>query len=93
MTATDAPHTIVIGRKPILRYVTACLTLFNRGEDEILLRARGTAIQKCVDVVAALRRGFIENLAVKNISIGSEEKHFMGGRGKFVSYIEILVGK
>ena len=33
--------TVIVGRKKAIRYVTACITLFNRGEREIVLRARG----------------------------------------------------
>jgi len=72
-------ETIVVAGKPALRYVTACLTVFNQGRKRILVRARGKSIENCVATVELLRRSFIKDLGVENISI--------------ISYIEILLRK
>jgi len=82
---------VIVGRKPIMRYVTACITLFNRGEREILLRARGRSIKNCVDTVMLLRRSFYTELKVKKVSIGSDEAEFDGDKKRYVSYMEILI--
>src|SRR2546422_1001723 len=36
--------TVIVGRsKPLLNYVTACITMFNSGAELVVLRARGEA--------------------------------------------------
>lgn len=81
----------MVGGKPTLNYVTACLTLFNRGEREVLLRARGKTISNCVDTVELLRRSFVRNLKIKNIALGSDERTMPNGKKHFVSYMEITL--
>ena len=73
-----------------MRYVTACITLFNRGEKSVTLRARGKRISNCVDVVNLLQRGFMEGLVVGEIKIGSEPVK-LSDRPRFVSFIEITL--
>ena len=46
---------VFIGKKPIMNYVTACITFFNSGEDHVIVKARGRAISKAVDTVELLR--------------------------------------
>lgn len=84
---------VIVGRKPAIRYVTACITLFNRGEREILLRARGRSIKNCVDTVQLLRKSFYSTLKVKSINIGSDEADFNGDKKRYISYMEILIEK
>lgn len=84
---------VIVGRKPTMRYVTACITLFNRGEPEILLRARGRSIKNCVDTVQLLRKSFYSTLKVKSINIGSDETEFDDDRKRYVSYMEIIIEK
>jgi len=66
-------NTVFIGRKPVLNYVLACMTLFKSGTDEVLVKARGRAISHAVDVVEVLRNRFMPDLKVGDISIGTEE--------------------
>jgi len=73
-----------------MRYVTACITLFNRGERSITLRARGRRISNCVDVVNLLQRGFMGGLVVSDIKIGSEQIK-LSDRSRYVSFIEITL--
>ena len=42
---------VLIGRKPVMNYVLACITLFHGGANEIYVKARGRAISRAVDVV------------------------------------------
>ena len=90
---SEKPENVVfIGRKPVMNYVVACLTFFNAGESEIVVKARGRAISAAVDTVELLKRAFVKNLEHKSIEIGTEE---ITGEGKSrnVSTIEITLIK
>jgi DNA-binding protein Alba len=94
MTETDFQQNLVrIGKKPIMNYVTACVTLFNSGNGEVMVRARGQAIEKAIDTVQMLRRSFLKNVLVKTITLGSEDvTRYDGTRGN-ISTIEILLSQ
>ena len=82
-----------IGKKPVMNYVTACVTLFNSGNEEVMVRARGHAIEKAIDAVQMLRHGFLKDVVIKNINLGSEDvTRFNGTRGN-ISIIEILLSR
>ena len=86
-------HTIFIGQKPIMAYVTAIVMQFTSGSNEVSIKARGRAISAAVDVVEVCRRRFFEGgLHVKKITIGTEQ---LGEEGQVrnVSTIEITVTK
>ena len=68
----ETDNAVLIGRKPVMSYVIACLTLFNAGKNAIVLKARGRAISKAVDVVELLRRAFVKDLIIKNVAISTE---------------------
>jgi len=82
-----------IGRKPPMSYVTACVTMFNSGKDAIVIRARGRAIEKAIDVVHMLRRGFVKDAAIANVLISSEQLTRPDGHIGTVSIIEITLDK
>lgn len=65
-------NTVFVGRKPVLNYVLACLTLLKSGESEILIKARGRSISTAVDVVEVTKNRFLNDLKVVDISIGTE---------------------
>ena len=88
-----AENVVLIGRKPVMNYVVACLTFFNAGENEVVVKARGRAISTAVDTIELLRRAFVKDLGLKNIEIGTEEMIREGGQKSNVSTIEITVGK
>jgi len=82
-----------IGKKPVMNYVTACVTLFNSGNGEVMVRARGQAIEKAIDTVQMLRHSFLKNVLIKSIHLGSEDvTRFDGTRGN-ISTIEILLSQ
>jgi DNA-binding protein len=82
-----------IGKKPVMNYVTACVTLFNSGDEEVMVRARGHAIEKAIDAVQMLRHGFLKDVVIKKINLGSEDvTRFNGTRGN-ISIIEILLSR
>jgi DNA-binding protein len=87
------PNLVRIGKKPIMNYVTACVTLFNSGNGEVMVRARGQAIEKAIDTVQMLRRGFLKDVVIRKINLGSEDvTRFDGSRGN-ISIIEIILSR
>lgn len=82
---------VIVGAKPIMNYVVACMTLFNSGMDLIRVRARGRNISKAVDVVEMLRRVFLKDLIVNDIKIGTETHIIANGRETSVSTIELYL--
>lgn len=84
---------VLIGNKPIMNYVIACLTLFNSGKQTITVRARGIVIFHAVDTVQLLRRAFIKDLEVTKISIDTQEFKKVNGLYSSVSIIEIVISK
>ncbi|MCD6263939.1 DNA-binding protein Alba [Candidatus Bathyarchaeota archaeon] len=67
------PNTVFVGRKPVLNYVLACITLFRGDAEEVVVKARGRAISRAVDVVEVIRNRFMPDVKVKEIKIGTEE--------------------
>jgi len=87
------PNLVRIGKKPIMNYVTACVTLFNSGNGEVMVRARGQAIETAIDTVQMLKRGFLKDVVIKSINLGSEDvTRFDGSRGN-ISTIEITLAR
>jgi len=39
-------NSVLIGRKPVMNYVLACITLFHSGAKEVSIKARGRAISE-----------------------------------------------
>jgi len=91
---TKGENVVLIGIKPVMNYVVACITFFNAGEKQVVVKARGRAISRAVDTIELLRRGFVKDLEVKKIDIGTQELvRAEGGRKSNVSTIEITVAK
>jgi len=86
-------NTVVIGDKPIMNYVVACLTVFNAGASEVKVRARGRHISMAVDAVEMLRRVFLREVIVENVSLGTDTLIDNGGKQVNVSTIEIKLIK
>ena len=90
---TRTENVVLIGRKPVMNYVVACITFFNRGENEVTVKARGRAISRAVDTIELLRRAFVKDLEVKDINIDTEELQQEEGGTRNVSTLEITVAK
>jgi DNA-binding protein len=90
---TAAESVVFIGKKPVMSYVTACITFFNRGDEQVVFKARGRAISRAVDAVELLRRAFVKDLEIKRIDINTEELARADGQKSNVSTIEIAVAK
>ena len=66
-------NSVLIGRKPTMNYVLACITLFHGGANEISVKARGRAISRAIDVVEVVRQRFLPDVKVKNVGIGTQK--------------------
>ena len=90
----ESSTTILIGKKPVMNYVLACLTMIQNGANEVVLKARGKAISKAVDTAEITRKKFAPDIVVKNIKIDTEQiKSAETGNISNVSSIEIYLGK
>ena len=84
--------TIFIGKKGVMNYVLAVVTQFNNGAESVVIKARGRAISKAVDVTEVTKRRFITDAEVADIKIATEE--IEGDEGIIpVSAIEITLAK
>ncbi len=84
---------VLVGKKPVMNYVLACLTLFNAGKPYVIVRARGVAISRAVDTVQLLKKAFVKNLAVEKVNIGTQEFKMPGNINGSTSTIEIVISK
>jgi len=90
---TKKDNVVLIGKKPVMNYVTACITFFNSGEKQVVVKARGRAISRAVDTVELLRRAFVKDLEINSIELNTEELFKIEGQKSNVSTIEINVAK
>ncbi|MFH1125920.1 MAG: DNA-binding protein Alba [Candidatus Altiarchaeota archaeon] len=91
MEADD--NTVFIGKKGVMSYVLAVITQFNNGVSEVIIKARGKAISRAVDVAEVVRQRFIQEAQVKDIRISTEELQSEEGGMVKVSAIEITLSK
>jgi len=92
-TPPSRENLVLVGKKPVMNYVVACVTFFNAGADQVVVKARGHIISKAVDTVELLRRGFIKDLEIRKINIGTQEMSGAEGQTSSVSEIEITIAK
>lgn len=88
----NEPNIVRIGKKPVMNYVVACMTLLNSGVSEVMVRARGQSITKAVETVDLLRRAFLRNIQVHSVDIGTEQVQRLDGSTASLSMIEIILG-
>jgi archaea-specific DNA-binding protein len=82
--------TVFIGLKPTMTYVFQVVTQLNSGAGPVVVKARGNAIAKAVDVVEVVRRRFLEGqVELGPIAIGTERLTNRDGRDANVSSISI----
>ena len=82
---------VYIGSKPVINYVTALVTAFQRNPT-VNVMARGRAISSAVDVVEVCKRSFLKELQIEDIKIGTEQMGD-GGELRNVSTIQIILNK
>ena len=86
-------NVVYIGNKPVMNYVLAVVTQMNSGLDEVILKARGRAISRAVDVAEIVRNRFITDVDIGGIDISTEEIVNNEGSSTNVSAIEIQLRK
>ena len=92
----DKDNIIFVGIKPFMNYVTGIVMQFqNKGQDEVLVSARGKFISKAIDAVEVARRTFLkeEDIQIKDIKISSEQFENKEGKRIYVSTITITLTK
>lgn len=90
----DDENTVFIGSKDTMDYVMAMLNQFNSGSEEVVIKARGRAISKAVDVAEITKNRFMEGSEITDIITETEELDDREGGGSTnVSSIEITVSK
>lgn len=84
---------IFVGRKPSMAYVLGVITQFSNNQNEVHIKARGRAISRAVDVAEIVRRRFLQDVQIKGIEIGTEEREVENERKLNVSTITITLTK
>jgi DNA-binding protein Alba len=86
--------TVFIGQKPTMTYVFQVVSQLNSGAGPVVVKARGNAIGKAVDVVEVVRRRFLEGqVSVGTILIDTERLVNREGRDANVSSIAIPLSR
>jgi archaea-specific DNA-binding protein len=95
MSPESSPEALVyIGPKPTMTYVFQVVTQLNSGAGTVVVKARGNAIGKAVDVAEVVRRRFLEGqVAVGAIAIETERLTNRDGREANVSSITIPLNR
>ena len=84
---------VYIGNKPVMNYVLAVVTQMNGGVSDVVLKARGRAISRAVDVAEIVKNRFITDAQVESIGISTEEILNNEGSNTNVSAIEIQLSR
>ena len=86
-------NAVLVGNKPVMNYVLACITLFHAGAKEVKVKARGRSITLAIDVAEVVRRRFLPDVKVKKVGIGTDqlEAREHNGTTTNVSTIEITL--
>jgi DNA-binding protein len=86
-------NSVLVGAKPVMNYVLACITLFHGGAKEVSVKARGRSISRAIDVVEVVRRRFLPEVKIKNFGIGTDQlaPREAGSSVSNVSTIEITL--
>ena len=87
-------NAVLIGKKPVMNYVLACITLFHGGAKQVNIKARGKSISYAVDVAELVRRKFLPDTKIKKINIGTDQLSPQDGESNNltnVSTIEIIL--
>ncbi|HYA54132.1 MAG TPA: DNA-binding protein Alba [Thermoplasmata archaeon] len=86
--------TVFIGQKPTMTYVFQVVSQLNSGAGPVVVKARGNAIGKAVDVVEVVRRRFLEGqVSIGAIVIDTERLVNREGRDANVSSIAIPLSR
>ncbi|KXA94233.1 RNA-binding protein [candidate division MSBL1 archaeon SCGC-AAA259E19] len=87
-------NTVYVGnKKDAMSYVMAVTTQFNKGSEEVVLKARGGAISRAVDTAEITKNRFLQNLEILDITTEMEELENEDGSNSNVSAISITLGE
>ena len=89
MAETD-PNSIFIGKKPTMSYVSAALGVIKESK-RCVIKARGRAISRAVDVAEILTKKFVPNAKYKKIGIDTDAMTNAEGKVSNVSSLEIEI--
>jgi len=85
---------VFIGQKPTMTYVFQVVAQLNSGPGPVVVKARGNAIAKAVDVAEVVRRRFLEGeVELGRIAIDTERLTNKEGRDTNVSSIAIPLSR
>jgi len=70
---TETTSAVLIGKKPVMNYVLACITFFHGGAKQVSIKARGRSICRAIDVAEVLRQRFLPDVRIKSIGIGTDQ--------------------
>jgi DNA-binding protein len=70
---TETTNAVLIGKKPVMNYVLACITFFHGGAKEVRIKARGRSICRAIDVAEVVRHRFLPDVKIKSIGIGTDK--------------------
>ena len=76
-----------------MAYVLGVIMQFSDGQKEVHIKARGKSISRAVDVAEIVRRKFVSDIQIKNISISTEERELEDKTKINVSAISITLAK
>jgi DNA-binding protein len=82
---------VFVGKKDTMAYVLAAIMQINTESREVIIKARGMAISRAVDVAEILRNKFCPNARIKDIKIYTEVLTSEGRGTSNVSSIEIVM--
>ncbi len=92
--APGGAATVFIGSKPTMTYVFQVVAQLNSGAGPVVVKARGNAIGKAVDVVEVVRRRFLEGqVRLGPITTDTERLVNREGREANVSSIAIPLSR
>lgn len=88
-----ARNVILIGKKPLMTYVTATLVQL-ASEPTVIVKARGKSIVRAVDVAQIIVKR-MDNMGYKigSVKIGSQTLQSEDGRDRNVSTIEVQISR
>jgi DNA-binding protein len=89
----NAENVVFVGKKGTMSYVLAVVTQINQGANEVMVKARGKAISRAVDVAEIVKNKFVTDAKIDDIKIATEEISTEEGNPLKVSAIEIKLVK
>ena len=95
MAETKDDHTVLVGGKPFMNYVTGVVMQFTtQNAKEVAIKARGKFISRAVDIAEVATKRFLDRaVKVNGIKIDSEGFKSKEGKDVRVSSIEIELSK